>query len=380
MKSKFLLGCASVLFLTGCIPVISDQFDMDGTQINVRGTQESYYLKTAKVASDVDDVKSVITKVNNKVTESKFGIQYSQLDGDDGYYSVSLKHEDMASLKYLFSKSKGVMEPLYRVNENGYLILDKKSTASRHRFLREKVGLKLNPLRDTYKFHKVLEKMAESEFTRTISGKSYSMSEILSGKSDFYTQNYLTSLTKTFGSGYDYVVHNAGASMYSHQVYTHLVSQYGSVLEAGRQTKKHVNLFKSVSDFTEKNLNDKRTLQRVQSASLTATIIGGLEFVPTAYYQNLKSAGAVSIRSGCYYVDFEEIKNMLNANGTILGNYASAITEQFTDVTQELVQARKKLREQVKVQSKNFGKVSKACLVGLSALEVSGVIASKKLR
>jgi len=371
MKKTFVTTILSATILSGCVSM----YDFS----SIPGTS---FITPPMSASDMPKFKQDIAKLNKQVLSDELGSYYWELNGDKGYYYIVMKQEDLSSLKYLFSKSVGLMEPMYTYDNNADLILDKKATKKRYNYLKNKVGIKLRPFSETLKYHAYLKGRAKAEFNKVVADGFYAGGQVFNGNYGIYNTDYYPTLTSFVGKDFSYIVKNSVANSYYNQISMQLSKSYGAA--QARETKNNSSdpraKYIAVPGGNDSSSN-KALKYKVAASSLNNSARNNISFVPMDFYKNVKTGGLYTMQteSSCGYGDLDSMKLQFEISGS--SSVFSAVMnnikkEDKDDIAKEKA---KFLTEMSKGNTKR-ALIEKGCLVGLNALDVSGVIESKKLR
>jgi hypothetical protein len=324
----------------------------------------STYAPAIVTEQDADTYLALVKSVDKRVVSDEMGVYYHELKNGDEIYAVNLMNGEKAALKSLLTSTVGLMEPVYSHTADTSIRVDWDETARRRDYLANEAGLKLLPLSATKAYHAQIEAFASASAGKyrttsvnavtAIANAATMTSDAYSGNMALYNPDYYKSVVAPIASGAAYLVGGAGATSY-----------YGQQLSA------------SMGGIPprEKSAIPYKLVRTTMGAS------GTIAFIPFDYFKVLNKGGYGS-HSGCHYTSVSELKQLIRLNAEMTDvPYLSAITSVVkNNERSEISNARSAYLQELREIPRKRRESEKACLVGLRALDVSGIIESRRLR
>lgn len=336
--------------------------------------EQSKYNPTTFSESDWEAYFTMLDSINKQVVSDNLGTYYHERVGPDGVYKVWIRKDDEAALKSLMSGSVGLMEPVYVLNTETKIVVDWNLTQQRYEFLTKSMGLKLLPLQQTKLYHELINRYIEQDINDEYSAiKAGEASMIASafnriglanaGDHKLYSSRFYADILSKIPEIFDYLIENGGAEDYA---FWH-----------------RLNI---LQDRLPPQVKDKQKIpiQGVRSHGLAQNIkkYSSIEFVPVDYFKALISGGAFRSNSGCRYINKTEgIEQVKYNNDSTDILYVSGIAKVFKERTSSAIAENKTLLlKLLKEDAVRRKQTEQACMAGFKALDISGVVESRRLK
>jgi hypothetical protein len=315
--------------------------------------------------ADIDAFLATAKAESGKVVRDDLGVYFHEVKATR-INSVALQKEDEVALKGLLSSSIGLLEPVYSFEPTGSIKLDWPETERRHAFLTKKVGLRLAPLPASRTYHERIEAAAVDAAAKT-KARNANIATVLAGGAeltkDAYAGNY-----GIYGASFYEGILKPSSSEATYVIKDFMAPQYWN--------QRHV-------EHLGGNTAQDQTGNAIAMKGMRNIINNiGLELVPVETYRTMRAGGNYRVASGCRSIDTDTMKAMLKQQAQISAvPYVSAVAAVYQSKTPEAIAAaRTELDETMKALPAARREVEAACLAGLRALNVAGVLESKRLR
>lgn len=359
MKKIFILFV--FITLTGCASIVAN--------IASSMKETSKYQPAMTSGEDVDEYISLIQLNNKEVVSDELGTYYHSMKLGV-LKRVFFNSSDEGLLRNIFSSSVGMLAPVYKIKDTlvgPIVFVDWKSTKQRHNVLKNKLNLNILPLSVTKKYQKLFEKNALKRTERyNIHTRPNFLKEI-DISADYFVDN---SLSEDYYNNY---------SAFKRRV--ELLKDKNSMMYKGAVIVRKRDLKGSIRDY--KYLSERMILLQNEIA-----------FMPTEIIENSFSGRARRV-SHCMSMDLGAFKAEL-VNNLSDGFYPFHVTKIDGNVdttsSSELKRARDKSQEKelkkehikftslLNKQNISIAEANRACIVGFSALKITGSINSEKLK